>query len=149
MSSYLIIDGYNLINKWPSLIKAQKKSMELARSELFHFVQAYCDYNEAKAVIVYDGREERRSVKKGNPKVIFSRKGETADSVIEAMVYNLVGTADVRVATDDRIQGNLVTGMGAFTISASMLEKETKRAIEAVREIIEDRESNINKGIDL
>lgn len=121
MSSYLIIDGYNLIHKWPNLIKAQQKSMEFARNQLFYAIQRYCDYNHIHGIIAYDGKGSERSIEEGNPQVIFSKAKESADTVIESIVYNLKDRSCVSVATDDRVVANLVTGMGACIISSTLL----------------------------
>jgi len=89
MSSYLIIDGYNLIYKIPALIKASHRSIEFARDKLIGMVGSYCDYYNAQGIIVYDGKQAKRTVEKGNPLVIFSKRGESADLVIESFVYKL------------------------------------------------------------
>lgn len=150
MPSYLIIDGYNLINSWPELIKVKRKSIESARAELFNLIQAYCDYTGEEGIIVYDGSQKERSVEKGNPTVIFSKKGESADTVIESLVYNLDDKSKVKVVTDDRALENLIVGMGASVISAERLELEVKSASSSMRGFIEENQHKIVKrGIEL
>lgn len=136
MSSYLIIDGYNLIHKISPLLKASYKSIDLARDELFSMVAAYCDHYNAEGVIVYDGNQKKRTVEEGNPTVIFSKGSESADTVIESFVYKLKDKAKARVVTDDRVITNMVTGMGAFTMHALLFEAEARRAIESIRKSI-------------
>jgi len=136
MSSYLIIDGYNLIYKIPSLLKASYKSIDLARDKLLNMVEAYCDYYNTEGIIVYDGSQKSRTIEEGNPMVIFSKRGEDADTVIEGLVYKLNDKAQARVVTDDRVMSNMVTGMGAFTMGALLFETEAGQAIESIRKSI-------------
>jgi len=138
MFSYLIVDGYNIINKWPALIQAQNKNLEFARSRLFHLMQSYCDFTGMKGMIVYDGREKKRSVEKGNPTVIFSQGGESADSVVESFVYNIDEAASIRLVTDDRAMANMVIGMGASVVSTKIFKADLESALSQLRDMIED-----------
>jgi predicted RNA-binding protein with PIN domain len=136
-SYHILIDGYNLINQIPDLLNASKKSIDFARDMLLSMVQAYCDYNNAQGTIVYDGNQAEGTVEGDNPTMIFSRSGETADSVIESLIYRLDDRGRARVVTDDRQISNLVSGMGAFTMSTSCFNIEANQAIEAIRRQIE------------
>ena len=129
MSSYLIVDGYNIINKWPRLVKAKNLSIESGRDELYRLVQAYCDNKGVDGVIVYDGKSAERTFENGNPAVIYSAKGESADTVIESLIYNISDKSSVRLVTDDRNEANVAMGMGAFVISAKAFESEIKKTI--------------------
>ncbi|HEO63794.1 MAG TPA: hypothetical protein ENN78_00815 [Candidatus Omnitrophica bacterium] len=128
MSSFLIIDGYNIINKWPKLIKAKCKSIELAREALYNIVQKYSDFTGTKATIVYDGKGKESQHIKGDVDVIFSSEKETADSIIETLVYNAKEPNRIKVVTDDNVQRNMVMGMGSFTLSCRSFEKEVGQA---------------------
>ena len=134
MSSYLIIDGYNLINKLPSLIDAKDKSIEHARDKLFDLVQAYCDYSGVEGIIVFDGQGPERTIEEKNPTIIFSRSGESADTVIESIIYNSTDKENTRVVSDDVALINMVTGMGVFTISTSAFGKDLESTIKNMRD---------------
>ena len=127
MSSYLIIDGYNVINKISYLVNAQNLSMESARDKLFKIFQEYCDFSLVEGLIVYDGNQSARTVEDGNPAVIFTKSDECADTIIESLIYNMENKQDARVVTDDRVITNLVTGMGAFTMSVNLFEQELEK----------------------
>ena len=127
MSLYLIIDGYNVINKIPYLVNAQNLSMESARDKLFKIFQEYCDFSLVEGLIVYDGNQSARTVEDGNPAVIFAKSNECADTIIESLIYNMENKQDARVVTDDRVITNLVTGMGAFTMSVNLFEQELEK----------------------
>lgn len=138
MYSYLIlIDGYNLINQLPDLLKASGNSIDFARDRLLSMVEAYCDYNHAEGIIVYDGNQRNRTVEGHNPVIIFSKAGETADTVIESLIYKLDDKQKARVVTDDRQISNMITGMGAFTMSTSSFGIEARLAIDAIRREID------------
>ena len=127
MSLYLIIDGYNVIHKIPYLVNAQNLSIESARDKLFKTFQKYCDFNSIEGLIVYDGNQDSRTIEDGNPAVIFAKAGECADTIIESLIYNMDKKEDARVITDDRLIANMVTGMGAFTMSVNLFEQELEK----------------------
>ena len=61
--------------------------------------------------------------------VRFGSKHASADHVIERAAYQAVqrGRADVVVATDDRLERDVVGGMGASTMGARALQSEVAR----------------------
>ena len=136
MLQHLIIDGYNIINKWPDLIKAKDKSMELAREKLNTIIQKYSDFKGIKAIIVYDGKGPERTETKDNPRIIFSKGGETADAVIEYLAYNHKSPEEITVATDDSVQRNFVVGAKAYCISSEELEAEVKETLLEMRKML-------------
>ncbi|MBN1404976.1 MAG: NYN domain-containing protein [Candidatus Omnitrophica bacterium] len=131
--SWLIIDGYNIINKWPGLIGAKHKSIGFAREKLNTIMQKYCDYKKTKVTIVYDGKGEEREVEKGNPEIIFSKTSETADSVIEYLAYNNKSQG-LTVATDDGVLRNFIITTGVDCVSAKNLMDEVDGALSQMRE---------------
>ncbi len=137
MLQHLIIDGYNIINKWPDLIEAKKESIELAREKLNTLVQKYSDFKGIKTAIVYDGKNSKRTETKDNPKIIFSKGGETADTVIEYLVQNHENPDEITVATDDNIQRNFIVGAKAHYISAEDFMLEVNRALADMRDTLE------------
>jgi predicted RNA-binding protein with PIN domain len=101
--------------------------------------EAYCDYYHAECVIVYDGNGRRRELDGKNPIVVFSQADETADSVIESIIYKLDNKRKVIVVTDDRQIRNFVTGIGAFTMSAVCFGDEARNCADAIRRRIDER----------
>src|SRR5947209_2608709 len=66
-------------------------------------------------------------------RVVFTRRGHSADHSIERLAYLASQAGDViTVATSDRFQRDLVRGMGGAVISAVELER---RAVEAEQEM--------------
>jgi predicted RNA-binding protein with PIN domain len=65
--------------------------------------------------------------------VLFTRKGHSADHVIERIAYAASQSNDaITVATSDRFQRDLVRGMGGAVISALELER---RVVDAEHEL--------------
>ncbi|HYR53425.1 MAG TPA: NYN domain-containing protein [Methylomirabilota bacterium] len=133
----LIVDGYNIIHAWPSLKRLLGVSLEAARDKLVERLSVYALVTGAEVTVVFDAH---RAASRTNSeqmvegvRVIFARKGHSADQVIERLAYGATGAGDmVTVATSDHSQSDMVRGMGGAVISATELER---RMIEAEEEL--------------
>ena len=118
----LIVDGYNIINAWPNLIKLKNESFEHARDRLLDIMSDYSGLTGILVIVVFDahlvkkGTGHKESL--GKLQVIFTQEGETADSCIERLVSELPREIRVTVATSDWAQQRLVMGQGALRLSA-------------------------------
>ena len=120
--SILIVDGYNIIHAWDNLKKAATKSLEHARSMLIDIMSDFATSQHKEVVIVFDGDKIghwREEFPHSHVKVVFSSGKITADNEIERIVYNLPDKSRVLVATNDRTEQLLVSGMGARYIRAA------------------------------
>ena len=133
----LLVDGYNIIHAWPELKALLKQSLEDARDRLVDRLAVYSQITGADVTVVFDAHktaamasaEESRS----GVRMVFTRKGMSADHVIERMAYRLSGDREpLMVATNDRFQRDLVAGMGAAVISAEELQR---RVVEAEKQM--------------
>jgi len=137
VQEYLIVDGYNIINAWSSLSAFKEKSYEHAREKLIELLSSYQGYKGIKIIIVFDahlvkgGLEKRYS--EGPLEIIYSREGETADAVIERLVYQLADNAVVTVATSDWEEQRIILGKGAYRISARELWNDLVLVQEKIR----------------
>ncbi|NLW24062.1 MAG: NYN domain-containing protein [Clostridia bacterium] len=125
---YLIIDGYNVINAWPNLIKLKEVNFEHARLKLIDIASNYSGFKSIKVIIVFDAHQvkggvERREYVDG-VEVIYSQEGVTADMVIEKLIESFPKDKKVFVATSDRIEQEVIWGKGAYRISARELLHE-------------------------
>ena len=141
MKEYLIIDGYNVINAWPTLYSIAHKNLEDARSQLIEMMAEYQSFKGIKVIIVFDAHMVKKSMEKTEKKlgveVVYTREKETADSYIERLIVDLSRKNRVVVATNDLIEQQMVLGSGATRTS--------------VRELIIDYNNvkeRINKRID-
>jgi uncharacterized protein len=139
VADILLVDGYNVIYAWPELA-ALKDDLELARNKLMDILAGYGAYKDYRVVIVFDAH----AVAGGKPsletvsqalQVVFTKEGETADSCIEKMAYQLVRQGQgVYVVTSDWAEQLTILGVGAWRISARELLGEVLEVDKRIRE---------------
>lgn len=133
---HFIIDGYNVINAWPELI-ALRENLDQARDRLIDIMAEYGAYQHYDVTIVFDAlfTVYQKSCVAVNPnlRVIFTNQGETADSYIEKLAYQLVREGkEVYVVTSDWAEQTVILGVGAYRMSSRELRKtigKTKKKI--------------------
>jgi predicted RNA-binding protein with PIN domain len=124
----LVVDGYNIIHAWASLKRLLGVSLEAARDKLIERLSVYGLVTGADVTVVFDShqkssRADAEQLVEG-VRVIFTRRGHSADQVIERIAYEATGAGGVvTVATSDHSQGDMVRGMGGAVISATELER--------------------------
>jgi len=130
----LIVDGYNIINAWPELIKLKNESFEHARDRLLDILLNFCGLTGCLAIVVFDAHLVKKGIGHretlGSIEVVFTQEGETADSCIERLVSQLPRQTRVTVATSDWAQQRLVMGQGALRLSARELLNRVNEARE-------------------
>ena len=134
----VIVDGYNVIHAWPQLKRLLgDASLEAARDRLVERLSVFGLVAGVDVTVVFDAHH---SAARTNSEeliegvhVLFTRKGHSADHVIERIAYDASQSGDaITVATSDRFQRDLVRGMGGAVISAPELER---RVVEAEQEL--------------
>jgi predicted RNA-binding protein with PIN domain len=120
---YLIVDGHSIIFAWPDLRKMHGRRAELARAALIKQLRDYQDWSGVRVVVVFDGSGSRVAVsaEPGEVQVFYSRRGQSADAIIERLAAKYAGLFDVVVATADRKEQATVTSCGASWLSAEGL----------------------------
>ncbi|MGH7763615.1 MAG: NYN domain-containing protein [Candidatus Dormibacteraceae bacterium] len=130
----VVVDGYNVMHAWPSLKKLMSEaSLEAARDRLVELLAVLGMVTSAEITVVFDSHRAAASDEEmvDGVRVIFTRKGYSADQAIERIAYGASQVADIiTVATSDRFQGDLVRGMGGAVISAPELERRVLDAEE-------------------
>ncbi len=86
----LIIDGYNLIRKFPPLSRVEEADFSKGREKLLEWLSQYRQKVPNPITVVFDGGKggglvEGRDIYKGI-KVIYSPLGKTADDLIKGLV---------------------------------------------------------------
>lgn len=126
MADVMLVDGYNVINAWPELIEVLD-NLEHAREKLVDILAGYGAYKDYRVVIVFDahavqGADVCSEVLPGRLQVVYTKEGETADSYIEKLAYQLVREGfGVYVVTSDWVEQLVILGAGAWRISAREL----------------------------
>jgi len=142
----LIVDGYNIINAWPELIKLKNESFEHARDKLLDILANYQGLVGGMVIVVFDAHLVKRGQGSrdnySGVEVIFTPEGETADSFIERLVTLLPERMHVTVATSDWAQQRLVMGQGALRMSARELLNSVREAAEYSRSSLQNQRRN-------
>jgi predicted RNA-binding protein with PIN domain len=124
----LIVDGYNVIHAWSTLKRLLTgASLEAARDKLVERLAVLGMVRGAEVTVVFDSHRAASSSEEmvEGVRVLFTRKGHSADHAIERIAYQAGDSGDViTVATSDRFQSDLVRGMGGAVISALELERQ-------------------------
>jgi predicted RNA-binding protein with PIN domain len=133
----VVVDGYNIIHAWVPLKRLLDVSLEAARDRLVERLAVYAMVTGAEVTVVFDAHHSAARMNSEElvegVRVVFTRKGHSADHVIERIAYAAGAAGDViTVATSDRIQRDLVRGMGGAVVDARELER---RVIDAEGEM--------------
>lgn len=132
--SQLIVDGYNVIHAWESLKRlVATASLEAARDELIERLSVLGMVTGEDVTVVFDAHHSKAMSNSEQTvdgvRVIFTRRGHSADHSIERLAYVASERAEViTVATSDRFQRDLVRGMGGAVISSLELERRVNDA---------------------
>ena len=128
---YLIVDGHSVIFAWPELRKLHARRTSLAREALAKQLRDYQDWTGVHVVLVFDGKGPDVTVHSDphDIQLFYSRKGQTADAVVERLASKYAEDFDVTVATSDRLERQTVTGFGAVSISPEMLREMLEEAM--------------------
>ena len=134
---YYIIDGYNVINSWPELMKLRNNLAE-ARDTLVHLLSEYGAYERYEMIVVFDAlfTDSEEHVEKVNEHfmVVYTGKGETADSYIERNAYEYVRLGkEVHVVTSDGAEQSVILGAGAYRHPSKEFHRILKRAKKELR----------------
>jgi predicted RNA-binding protein with PIN domain len=158
----LIVDGYNIIHAWPALhTTLRERGLEDARRQLVSALSEYAAQTGIAVTVVFDAHARPGAIpsteKFEGVTVLFGSKQASADHVIERAAYKASQRgegADVVVATDDRLERDVVGAMGVATMGARALEAEVARVAGGVdtetRRMRDDsrRSSRLEDGLD-
>ena len=117
----ILVDGYSLLHNWPGLAPGRARYSAAARDELIRRLTLYQDAIGTPVTIFFDGA----SVPNGKPppsptstvEVLYSRKGQTADQMIERAVHRFGPYGEVLAVTDDHAERDTVSSFGGSVSS--------------------------------
>jgi predicted RNA-binding protein with PIN domain len=124
----ILIDGYNVIRRTPSLAAVERVSLEAGRAALLAQVISRYRPTPHTVIVVFDGDgETERSepiARRTRGRVIFTRRAETADEVLGRIAAEERSRgAELVVATDDGEVRRAVTGVGGEVASVEDLQR--------------------------
>lgn len=115
----VLIDGYNLLGIF-------HRNLEKAREELIHRLERYCSIKRHDLTVVFDGWKEGEPfesvIQQGMVTVIYSKRGEKADSVIERILRERK-KAWIAVSSD-RAVADFAWSMGYASVSSQEFERK-------------------------
>lgn len=136
MPTHLIIDGYNLLGCTGGL----SGHLESVRDTLLHALAAYRHRKNHSITIVFDGWQQGQSMEqrehRAGVQVIYSKRGERADQVIQRLARQYgadcaVVSSDQEVARSAKVSGGFVMSAQEFAMklwaapgSGGMVHKE-------------------------
>ena len=123
MSIHIIIDGYNLIRQSNQLHEIDRQDIQRGRQALIDMLAAYKKIKAHRITVVFDGtgspslsrqRDRRRGIT-----LVFSQRGETADTVIKKMAREegqkaLVVSSDLDIIQSAEARGSTVISSTEF-----------------------------------
>jgi len=129
MAVHVVVDGYNLIRRSATLSGAEELSLEHGREALVEKLRQYKRIKGHRIIVVFDGADkvtlaEEKTQQKGI-KIIYSRQGKTADSVIRRICRDqgekvVVVTADGELAKYAESCGSVVMASEEFETKVEM-----------------------------
>ena len=138
IKKYLIVDGYNIINAWEELREISITDLDHSREKLIDRIIEYSEYTGRKGIVVFDAYNVKNSKenteRRKNVIIIYTKEHQTADSYIEWFMSTLSKYDDVKVATNDYAEQQIVLGKGATRISSRELKIELDRIKSKIKE---------------
>jgi predicted RNA-binding protein with PIN domain len=131
MSIHIIIDGYNLIRQSKHLRLLDLQNMQSGREALVDMLAAYKKLKPHRITVVFDGTHAlypappRDRIK--GISIVFSRSGESADTVIKRLARK--ERERVLVVSSDRDVVHAAASYGAATIGAEKFEDTIAMAV--------------------
>ena len=137
-TSYLLVDGYNIIFSWNELKDLAKTNLDAARSRLLDTMCNYQGMKKCELIVVFDAYRVQNHATEAldyhNIHVVYTKEAETADTYIERFAHEHGRKHYVRVATSDRLEQVIITGQGCHMVSAAEFEEEVTSLEEMIRE---------------
>ena len=143
-TSFIIIDGYNVIFAWDDLrAYAEAEDLAGAREKLIGITANYAAFTGVRAVLVFDayrvpgGAGEKYEYHGIN--VVFTKENETGDAYIEKFVYGMGKNEEARVVTSDWLIQLTALRTGILRLSSAEFEREVAAVDEKIGEMLRSR----------
>ncbi|MDO5689184.1 MAG: NYN domain-containing protein [Tissierellia bacterium] len=124
--TYLLVDGYNIINQWEELQDFEATGLDSSRLGLMETMAEYAALTGEIVVLIFDAHQVKGSVRKHERykgiEVVYTREFETADTYIERRLDRIGRKDIVKVATSDSMIQNIILGRGGVRLSGAELK---------------------------
>ncbi|MGO1581426.1 MAG: NYN domain-containing protein [Peptoniphilaceae bacterium] len=146
---YIFVDGYNIINFWDTF--KMDEDLESQRDKLINILIEYSHVVKEKIILVFDGYLVKKSpgtiYKKDGITIVFTKEFETADHFIEKELHLVGRVRNIRVATSDNIEQQIILAKGGSRISAREFEIEVNNAMTKINKevsLLKENSKNIS-----
>jgi len=147
----LIIDAYNVINFWDKTSELIEHDINYARDVLNHTLQNYASYKGMQIIVIYDAYKtdaiKPRQESYENIKVIYTKKGQTADSYIEELIYELKNNENISVVSSDWALQQMVLSGGLLRVPVSELIADIAKTEKQMTHKYEQKQTNNNIAV--
>ncbi len=137
-ADWIIVDGYNVLRQIPEYQKAADDDLEMARDCLVDDLGTLAAVGGVRVTVVFDGSRgpmaAEQALEVRGVEVLFSRRGQTADAVIERLVVRDRGEHRMFEVTSDYAQERAVLRDGVYRRTPSELMRDIRDAIAEVPE---------------
>ena len=134
----ILVDGFSLLHRWPELAPGRPRHSAAARDELVAALIQYADTGGIPVTVIFDGGGAPpgtpRSENVRGVEVMYSRRGQTADDIIERVTHRLKPYGEVLVVTDDSKERETVLSFGGMATSCRNFIAEFEAAQRSLAE---------------
>jgi len=126
----ILVDGYNVIKRNAAFQTLSAKSLAAARQLLIDQLASRYRHTPHQVIVVFDGEGvSETSTQDRRVRIIYSRSGETADSVIARLATASRATGrEVELYSDDSEVRQSVSSQGGKVGSTNQLTKHLRAA---------------------
>lgn len=146
--TFLVVDGYNIINAWPRLKKTSDDDLELARDMLVEIIHEYSKIKGYEAYVVFDAYNVKSTEEKYEDHhgvtVVYTKENQTADTYIEKFISGMSKYDQVYVATSDYAEQQIVLGKGCSRVPVRELIEELNRYKDSLRKTSKSKSNKFN-----
>ena len=118
----VLVDGYSLLHHWPDLAPGRERHSFHARDALVAALTQYQDSSGTPVTVIFDGGgappdTPKNEMPKCGIEVLFSKKGQTADQIIERVAHLMKPYGEVLAVTNDYAERETVISLGGSACS--------------------------------
>jgi len=145
----ILVDGFSLLHAWRKLAPREPRHSAKARDALVSILTQYHDAVSTPLTVIFDGG----GAPPGTPEpvslegveILYSKKGQTADDLIERTAFRLKPYGEALAITNDHAERDTVIAMGGLAQSCEEFIREIEHALRERNEFVKKhnrREAN-------
>lgn len=136
MSDLIVIDGHNVVHAVDRYRHLKDGGMAEAMAMLMSDLVNLAGLIETEIIVVFDGRGARSSERISDRlTAIYSAGGQSADAVIERLVFEESGGRAMTVCTADNVMRKVVASKGVHSLFPAGLMDLMEDAVDEARPI--------------